>query len=126
MSKGLGSLFEIPSALLEAGLVMAQSAMKNAQGAIDKFTGHQNGVVKGAPVNGPADLDLAVADFATRLMRVYRYSPRELAHLPTASADILAAAKESFRNLDLKDPRNLAFPVQLALSVGTLFTESAL
>jgi hypothetical protein len=81
MSKGYGSLFEFPSGLLEAGLVMAQSAMKNAQNTIDKLTGQENGAVKGAPVNGPGDLDLAVADFATRLMRVYRYSPLELAVL---------------------------------------------
>jgi hypothetical protein len=100
--------------------------MKNAQHTLDKLTGQENGAVKGAPVNGPADLDLAVADFATRLMRVYRYSPHEVAQLPAASADIVAAARESFRNLDLKGPRNFAFPVQLALSVGTLFTESAL
>ncbi|HEY9250970.1 MAG TPA: VCBS repeat-containing protein, partial [Rariglobus sp.] len=77
-------------------------------------------------VNGPADLDLAVADFANRVMRVYRYSPQEMAHLPAASNEIIAAAKESFRNVNLKDPRSLALPVQLALSFGTLFTESAL
>src|SRR6185369_14971064 len=108
------------------GLVMAQSAMQSAQQTIDKLTGQNNDGVKGAPVNGPEDLDLAVADFAARLVRVYRYSPRELAQLPAASSDILAAARESFRNLDLRDPRNLAWPVQMALSVGTLFTESAL
>ena len=126
MSNGYGSLFEFSSGLLEAGLVIAQSAMKNAQNSIDKLTGHNNGAVKGAPVNGPEDLDLAVADFANRLTRVYRYAPLDLAQLPAASGDILAAARESFRNLNLKDPRNLAFPVQLALSLGTLFTESAL
>ncbi|MFN0167576.1 MAG: FG-GAP-like repeat-containing protein [Bryobacteraceae bacterium] len=105
---------------------MAQSAMKSAQHTIDKLTGQNNGGVKGAPVNGPQDLDLAVADFVARLMRVYRYSPLDLAQLPATSVDIVAAARESFRNLDLKDPRNFALPVQLALSVGTLFTESAL
>ena len=121
-----GSFFQFPSALLEAGLVMAQSAMKNAQTTIDKLTGQDNGAVKGAPLNGPEDLDLAVADFANRLMRVYRYTPLELAQLSATSGDVMAAARESFRNVNLKDPRNLAFPVQLALSVGTLFTESAL
>ena len=126
MSRGSGSLFLLPAALLEAGLVMAQSAMKGAQGAIDRLTGHSNGVVKGAPVNGPEDLDLAVSDFANRLLRVYRFTPFELAKLPAASDDILAAARESFRNVGLKDGGNLAFPLQLALSVGTLFTESAL
>ncbi len=124
MSKS--SLFEFPSVLLEAGLVMAQSAMKNAQSTLDKLTGQSNGTVKGAPLNGPEDLDLAVADFVTRLMRVYRYAPLDLAQLPAASNEVLAAARESFRNLNLKDPKNLAFPVQLALSMGTLFTESAL
>ncbi|MBZ5667781.1 MAG: FG-GAP-like repeat-containing protein [Acidobacteriia bacterium] len=126
MNNGYCSLFEFPYRLLEAGLVVAQSAMKNAQNTIDKLTGQENGVVKGAPVNGPEDLDLAVADFANRLMRVYRFAPLELAQLPATSGEVLAAARESFRNLNLKDPRNLAFPVQLALSLGTLFTESAL
>jgi hypothetical protein len=126
MSNGNGSVFGFPSGLIEAGLVIAQSAMKNAQATLDKFTGQNNGAVKGAPINGPGDLDLAVADFANRLSRVYRYAPLELAQLPAASNDILAAARESFRNVNFTDARSLALPVQLALSVGTLFTESAL
>jgi len=126
MSNFPDSLLGFSVGLLETGLVMAQSAMKNAQSTIDKLTGQNNGEVKGAPLNGPEDLDLAVADFVNRLTRVYRYAPLELAKLPTTSGDVLAAARESFRNVNLKDPRNLALPVQLALSVGTLFTESAL
>jgi hypothetical protein len=111
--------------LIETGLVMAQSAMKNVQRTLDRVTGNGH-EFKGAPVNGPGSVDLAVADFMNRLMRVARYSPRELSQLPAASEEILAAAQESFRNLNLTDPRNVAFPVQLALSFGTLFTESAL
>src|SRR5262249_52529526 len=91
-----------------------------------RLTGHPNGGIKGAPVNGPEDLDLAVEDFANRLMRVYRYTPLEWSQLSASSGDVMAAARESFRNVDLKDPRNLALPVQLALSFGTLFTESCL
>ncbi len=105
---------------------MAQSAMKTAQSTIDKLTGQNNEGVKGAPINGPEDLDLAVADFANRLSRVYRYAPLTMSQLPDATSDILAAAKESFRNVKLTDPRNVALPVQLALSMGTLFTESCL
>jgi tetratricopeptide (TPR) repeat protein len=126
MNRDYGSIMAFPTGLLEAGLVMAQSVLKNAQSTIDKLTGHNPGTVKGAPVNGPEDIDLALVDFLTRVSRVYRYTPLELAQLPTASSDILAAARESFRNLDLKDPRNLALPIQFALSMGTLFTESAL
>ncbi|HVY94059.1 MAG TPA: FG-GAP-like repeat-containing protein [Bryobacteraceae bacterium] len=119
------NLFGLP-ALLESGLVMAQSAMKTAQSTIDKITGLNDGSVKGAPINGPEDLDLAVADFANRATRVYRYAPLELSSLPGASSDLIAAAKESFRNVKLTDPRNITLPVQLALSMGTLFTESCL
>jgi hypothetical protein len=117
--------FGIP-ALLESGLVAAQSAMKTAQGAIDKITGLNDGTVKGPPVNGPEDLDLAVADFANRATRVYRYAPLDWTSLPSASSDLVAAAKESFRNIKLTDPRNVVLPVQFALSMGTLFTESCL
>jgi tetratricopeptide (TPR) repeat protein len=126
MSGVYGSLLSFSAAVLEAGLVKAQTVMKDAQTTIDRLTGVDNSRLKGAPVNGPEDLDLAVADFANRLMRVYRYAPLELSNLPAASNDIVAAAKESFRNVNLQDPKNLALPFQLALSVGTLFTESAL
>ncbi len=124
MSSNSGGLFNLP-AFIESGLVMAQSAMKNMQRTLDDLTGHGH-EVKGAPVNGPENVDLAVADFANRLTRVARYSPMELSQLPVASGEILAAARAAFRNVDLTDPRNVAFPVQLALSLGTLFTESAL
>ncbi len=120
------SILGSPASLLESGLVMAQSAMKTAQRTIDKLTGLNTSEVKGAPLEGPEDLDLAVEDFANRLTRVFRYSPLELSQLPAASRDILAAAKESFRNVNIGDPRNLTLPVQLALSMGTLMTESAL
>jgi hypothetical protein len=119
-------LFALPGSLLETGLVAAQSAMKSAQGTINKLTGLDDGSVKGAPIDGPADLDLAVADFANRLARVYRYGAHDLKGLPETPANIMAAARESFRNISLTDLRNLALPVQLTLSVGTLVTEAAL
>ncbi|HEX4278198.1 MAG TPA: FG-GAP-like repeat-containing protein [Bryobacteraceae bacterium] len=124
MSGNSNSLFSIPS-FIETGLVMMQSAMKTAQRTLDDLTGH-NHDIKGAPVDGPADVDLAVADFANRLTRVARYSPMELSQLGTASGEVLSAAKASFRNLSMTDPRNVALPMQLALSFATLMTESAL
>src|SRR6185312_10970285 len=120
------SFFGIP-ALLESGLVMAQSAMKTAQRRIDDLTGHSY-EIKGAPVEGPEDIDLAVADFANRMSRFARYSydPLDLSRLATASGEIVSAAKASFRNFSLTDPRNVALPVQVALSLGSLMAESAL
>jgi hypothetical protein len=117
-------LFSLPS-FLETGLVVAQTAMKSAQRTLDTLTGISH-EFKGAPLNGPEDVDLAVADFVNRLTRVARYSPMELSQLPAASGAVLDAFRASFGNLHLTDPRHVAFPMQLALSVGTLFTESAL
>ncbi|MCU1327973.1 MAG: hypothetical protein JWN34_3343, partial [Bryobacterales bacterium] len=124
------SVFEdilaVQSGFLESGLMMAQSAMKGVQGALNKVTGLDDGSVKGAPLDGPADLDLAVADFANRLTRVYRYGTHDLTGLTSAPRNVLSAARESFRNISLSDPRNLTLPLQLTFSVGTLVTEAAL
>ena len=49
------SPFSLP-AFIETGLVMAQSAMKNAQRTLDDLTGNGH-EVKGAPVNGPENVD---------------------------------------------------------------------
>ena len=125
MSGILNPLAKLPG-LLESGLMLAHSTMSSAQRAISQFAGQHPEVTPGAPINGPENIDLAVADFANRLTRVARYSPMELNQLGAASADIMAAARESFRYLNLKDPRNIMFPTQLALSIGTLITESAL
>src|SRR6185312_11416065 len=77
---------------------------------------------------GPEDIDLAVADFANRMSRFARYSydPLDLSRLATASGEIVSAAKASFRNFSLTDPRSVALPVQVALSLGSLMAESAL
>jgi tetratricopeptide (TPR) repeat protein len=122
---GNSNLFNLP-AFIESGLVMAQSAMKNVQRTLDNLTGHEPEKMNSAPVNGPEGVDLALSDFVNRLTRVARYSPMEFSQLTAASSDILAAARASFRNLDITDPRNIALPVQMALSAGTLLTQSAL
>src|ERR1017187_7164897 len=98
MSGPSNSFFSIPS-FIEAGLVAVQTAMKSAQRTLDDITGHGH-EIKGAPVNGPGDVDLAVADFANRLTRVARYSPMELSQLATASSEVISAARASFRNVD--------------------------
>jgi tetratricopeptide (TPR) repeat protein len=110
---------------LESGLLMAQSAMKHAQRTLSTLTGVAEDP-KADPAEGPAGIDPAVSDFMHRLTRLARYSPLDWTQLPAASSELLAAAKASFRNINLTDPRNVTLPVQLALSLGTLFTESTL
>ena len=115
-----------PFKWLETGLITVQNVMGTAQRAVDQVTGQQHRQLKAPPVNGPEDIDTAVSEFVDHLARIVRYSPKDFAHLPTASGQVVDAARKSFGFLDLSTPRALALPVQLALSFGTLFTQSAL
>src|SRR5260370_30828132 len=67
-----------------------------------------------------------VSESANRLSRIARFTPWEASHIGAASQDILEAARRSFGYIDPRDPRNLVFPIQLALSVGTLMVQSGL
>jgi len=82
--------------------------------------------LKAPPLEGPKDIDTAVSDFANRLARIARFTPWESSELGTAFRETVEAARRSFGYLDLGDLRNVAFPIQLALSFGTLMTQQAL
>jgi tetratricopeptide (TPR) repeat protein len=114
----------LPS-FIETGLIMAQSAMKTAQKTISTLTGSASDP-QADPADGPAGIDPAVSDFMHRLTRLARYSPLDISQVPAMSNELLSAAKASFKNVNFADPRNVTLPLQLALSVGTLFTESTL
>ncbi len=119
-------LFKSPSAWLETGLVRVQNALGTAQRAVDQLTGQPREELKAPPVNGPENIDTAVSEFVDHLARILRYSPKDISHLPTASSQVVQAARKSFGNLDMASSSAFALPVQLALSFGTLFTQSAL
>ena len=120
------SLLKLPAELIESGLMAAQSAMSDAQRAVEKMSGKEHGQLTAPPVSGPSDLDTAVSDFVNHLARIARYTPKTSSEVPQATSDILAAAKKSFANIDLSGPGAAALPFQMALSLGTLMTQSAL
>jgi tetratricopeptide (TPR) repeat protein len=126
MSSPSNPFSRIPSSLLEAGLVAMQSALGAAQRTVEKISGQTREAACQIPVDGPSDIDTAVSDFANRLARILRYTPLDLGEIKTASGEVVEAAKRSFSYVDLKNPRHISFPAQLALSVGTLITQSAL
>src|SRR5262249_15959088 len=76
------------------------------------------------PVNGPADIDAAVSEFMNRVARIARYTPLAASELAKVSSDVVDAARRSFQNIDLKDPRSIGVPAQMALSFGTLLVQS--
>jgi len=126
MSTPLSQLLKVPSFLLETGLVAVQTAFETAQKTLESVTGQDQGQLKGAPVDGPHDVDTAVSDFANRASRIARYMPFDAREIPGASKDLLDAAKMAFGYLDFKDPKNLLFPAQLMLATGSLVAQSAL
>jgi tetratricopeptide (TPR) repeat protein len=126
MSSSSNLFSRLSSALLETGLVAVQTALGAAQRTVEHISGQTRGPAEHIPVDGPTDMDNAVSDFANRVARICRYTPLDISQFSTASGQIVEAARRSFSFLDLKDPHNLGFPAQLAISVGSLMTQSAL
>ncbi|MGA2213139.1 MAG: VCBS repeat-containing protein, partial [Bryobacteraceae bacterium] len=119
-------LLKLPSVMLETGLTMAQTTLETAQRALETLTGQDQGPLKGAPLDGPHDVDTAVSEFADRASRIARYMPLDVREIPGAARDLVDAARRAFGYLDLKDPLNIVLPVQLMLAAGSLAAQSAL
>src|SRR5258708_6581365 len=121
------SLFPKPSSVIETGLLTMNAVLKMAQSSVDKLTGQrQRQPLKGAHLGGPQDIDTAVSDFANRLARLVRFRSWETTDLGEAFLDVASAARGSFGYVDLRDPSSLVFPVQLTLSIVTLFVQQVL
>jgi tetratricopeptide (TPR) repeat protein len=113
--------------MIETGLMTMNAAFASMQTIVESVTSQRPiGQLTAPPVQGPRDIDTAVSDFANRLAGVLRYTAWDPAELGAASREVVAAAKRSFGYIDLRDPRNVAFPIQLALSVGTLMAQQGL
>ena len=125
-SSPFDKLMSMPAALLENGLIAMGSAMGTAQRAVEMAMGQTKEQLKAPPVKGPTDIDTAVAEFMNSLARIVRYTPIDPGEFARASADIVTAAGKSFGYIDLKDPRNIGLPAQMALSFGTMFVQCAL
>ncbi|MEQ1886949.1 MAG: FG-GAP-like repeat-containing protein [Bryobacteraceae bacterium] len=119
-------ILKLPALMLEMGLTTAHNALGEAQRVVEKVAGQSRQHLTAPPLNGPSDLDTAVSEFMNHIARIARYTPKDTAHLPAASKEILDAAKKSFGFLDLTSPAALTLPVQFTLSFATLMTQSAL
>jgi hypothetical protein len=124
----LDSLFASPPpSLIEAGLMSLNSVLQMMQSTVGVLTGEKSHEpLRTPPVNGPPDVDTAVSEFANRLACIMRFTPFEVAELGSAFEKVLSATRISFDNVEAASPLNVAFPVQLALSFGTLFIQQAL
>ena len=116
MKSPLDFLLGMTASLIETGLMTMNTALGTMQAAVETIMGQKRPEpLKAPPLEGPKDIDTAVSDFANRLARIVRFNPWELSQLGKVSQELVEAARRSFGYVDLGDPRNLGFPVQLAL-----------
>jgi hypothetical protein len=121
-------LFELSAGMAEAGLLMADSAMRTMQSAVSGMARSElRPLPASPPFNGPATLDDATSEFSNRLFRLWwavRSSPQGML---TSWSDVLHAARHSFSGISFNDPRQwLTLPLELPLSMGTLLTQQSL
>ena len=125
MKTPLDGFLRAPAAMFELGLHGMDTGVRLAQFGLTALTGRQRRHREVAPpLDGPPNLDAAVTEFANRLVMIARWTPRD--EMPTAAAQIVEAARQSFRNIDWSSPRSLMLPLEAALSAGTLLTQQTL
>jgi tetratricopeptide (TPR) repeat protein len=113
--------------MMQSGFLAMNTLLTAAQTSLQAVTGQDRRKAPVVPpLDGPQDIDTAVTDFANRLALIARITVWQGPEMGAAFQEALAAAKESFRYLDWSDPRNLVFPVQFVLSMGSLLIETGL
>ena len=127
MSSPWNIFLKVPSIFIEAGLTVIDRAARGIRIGRDALPGAKPPVRPHVPpLNGPQDLDTALADFGNQLIRMgWLGSPEGLGSRNLVDS-VLKSARLSFRSLDLISPRALALPFELPLSIGGIFTEGLL
>lgn len=120
-------LWPLRGSLLETGMLTMNNALEAVQSAVSTLTGQEHSAPYLAPpLNGPQDVDSATSDFANRVARIVRTTAWDPSEFGTALQETVSAARQSFGYVNVRDPRNAAFPLQLALSFGTLCIQAGL
>ena len=78
------------------------------------------------PVQGPRDLDTAIADFANQLVRIGWIARPEGFPAATFLRDLRNSARRSFGYLNPSNPRILALPFEIPFSTAGIATETML
>jgi len=115
------------TSFLEAGVMALRTGARTMQEGLETIAGlNSDGWHKDPPLNGPPNVDSALAEFAGHAMRIARRTHPERAEIVKAAGALAQSARDSFRYLDVRDPRTLVFPFTLPLSAAVLLSESML
>ena len=85
-----------------------------------------NGWQKNPPLDGPPNVDSALAEFGNHLVRIARRTHPERAEIVKAIGEAMQSARRSFHYVNFRDPRVLTLPFTLPLSAAGIMSESML
>jgi tetratricopeptide (TPR) repeat protein len=121
------NLLRLPGAALEAGLAAVGEGARSVQNTLEAVSEQGSKTSPWQPpVNGPQDLDSALAEFANHLIRMGRTTRPDAGEIGKMMRDAAASARRSFGYIDVTDPRSLALALALPLSAGGLVAEAVL
>ncbi len=128
MSSRFAEFLKIPAGMMELGLTALDAGAKTIRTGIEAVAGVQTPPQSkhSPPVDGPQDLDTALADFANQMVRIGWISLPSGVPLKQVAGDVVNSAKRAFGYLNLKDPRTLALPLELPFSATGIAAEMAL
>jgi tetratricopeptide (TPR) repeat protein len=136
MTSILDSALKVSARALEAGLTAIDMGAQTVRGGLDAMTGRRPSPRRHSPpVDGPQDLDTALADFVNQMMRIgWITSPTAVSlrgmALRGIAEDVLKSGRRAFSgwlgNLDASDPRLLGLPLALSFSAAGIAAETML
>ena len=126
MNSALQSLLKVQTDLLKAGLSTLGSGVNAVQARLEGIAGQGHDSPNSAPVDGPQNLDSALADFANHMVRILRITRPEPGEILKTAGEAFDSARRSFGYVGLSDPRTLALSLALPLSVSKMMAEAML
>ena len=99
----LQKLLKLPTDVLELGLKAMGEGVRAMQTTIEGLSGQGSYSTRHeAPVNGPQNLDGALAEFANHLVRIGRTTRPDSGDLLKTAREAIASARRSFGYIDTK------------------------
>lgn len=115
---------KIPADFIENGIRLMDAGSQMVKTGIGAITGQNGHAEDQVPLNGPNNMDAAVAEIANQLVRVGYLTPRNPKDLLGGAERIWQTARRSFSYLNVRDPRILAAPVEFPLAVGGILADT--
>jgi tetratricopeptide (TPR) repeat protein len=123
----LQRLLRLPADVLEMSLNVVVGGVRALQSTIEGISRQgSSSAPDQPPVNGPQNLDAALAEFANQLVRIGRTTRPDADDFLKTAREAWSAARRSFGYIDVTDPRALALSLALPLSAGGMMAEATL